>query len=374
MEVPEVRYAMTGDDVRIAYQVLGSGPPAVYVPPFFHHLEGMWEQELHARVFERMAPHLTILLVEPRGTGLSDFFDETPTLDQRVMDIEAVVDDMSMESVNLIGNFAGAQMCVGFAARHPSRAERLVLANARLGRARMEEANRLKPDAPGDYAYNYRTEAATIEMASRLGIGLTEERLTQIAASSPTALEHPEYLRWLPRYERLWGSRDAVDRQARSIAPLEISDIAPSVHQPVLLTHTAENGIIHVGYARLLEQLIPNAELVEFEGGDHYYWFGRNWRTSPSSPVRRSSSQPNADSRPCCSPTSSSRRASRSRPATPTGATCSISTTAPPSGWSSHIRDEWSSTPETACLRHSTHLRTPSMQHSTCAGSLPLWE
>ena len=68
MKVPDVRYAMTGDDVRIAYQVFGSGPPTVYVPPFFHHLEGMWEQELHTRVFERMAPHITILLVEPRGT------------------------------------------------------------------------------------------------------------------------------------------------------------------------------------------------------------------------------------------------------------------------------------------------------------------
>ena len=76
----------------------------------------------------------------------------------------------------------------------------------------------------------------------------------------------------------MWGDREMVRRQAESIAPLEVSDIASQVEAPTLLTHTADNGILHVGYARLLSQLIPNATLLEFDGRDQHYWLAPNWR------------------------------------------------------------------------------------------------
>lgn len=277
MGVPEIRYATADDDVRIAYQDFGSGPALIYVLPFFSHIEGQWEQPLISRVFERMANYLRVLLLENRGTGLSDSTHHLPTLDERVLDIEAVARAANVDRFSLFGPFAGAQMCVAYAAKHPERVERLVLANPRVGRSLKQQADALKPDAPGPLAYSFLTDQRMLETAARLGSGLTDSDLRTIASHSPTALKHGDYLRWLPRYERMWGAREAVRRQTESIGPLDIADIAPTVETPTLITHTIDNGVIHVGYGRLLHHLMPNSKLLEFPGGDQFYWLAPNW-------------------------------------------------------------------------------------------------
>ena len=286
MQVPEVRYAITEDDVRVAYQVFGDGPPTVYVGPFFNHLEVQWEQPVISRVYERMAPYLQIILIENRGTGLSDRIDGAPTLAERTMDIEAVVEATGLDRMSMIGMFAAGQICIQYAVQHPDAIERLVIANARVGRKLKDEADALKPDAPGPLAYGTQYEMKMIETARDLGSELTEEDLTALAAHSPSAFDHPEYVQWLPRYQRMWGDREMIRRQAESIAPLEASDIAPKVQAPTLLTHTAGNGILHVGYGRLLSRLIPNATLLEFEGRDQHYWLAPNWREIVDAHIR----------------------------------------------------------------------------------------
>lgn len=277
MSVPEIRYAIADDDVRIAYQDFGSGPTVIFVLPFFSHLEVQWEQHLIARVFERMSSYVRVLLLENRGTGLSDSTEHFPALDERVLDIEAVARAANVDRFSLFGPFAGAQMCVAYAAKHPDRVARLVLANPRVGRSMKEQADTLRPDAPGPLAYSYVTDKRMLETAARLGSGLTDSDLRTIASHSPSALQHGDYLRWLPRYERMWGPREAVRRQTESIAPLDIADIAPEVETPTLITHTVDNGVIHVGYGRLLHQLMPNSKLLEFPGGDQFYWLAPNW-------------------------------------------------------------------------------------------------
>lgn len=278
MTIPEIRYAMADDGVRIAYQELGSGPPVIFVLPFFSHIEVQWEQPLITRMFDRMADYLGVVLLENRGSGLSDSTDHLPTLEDRVRDIEAVATAVNIDRFSLLGPFAGAQMCVTYAAKHPEQVDSLVLANPRVGRSVKESADLLEPDAPGPVAYTYQTQREMEEAAARLGSGLTEADLDRISNHSPSALAHPEYLRWLPRYERMWGSRESVRRQAESIGPLDIADIAPYVQTPTLITHIIDSGIIHAGYGRLLNRLMPNSKLMEFEGRDHFYWLGHNWR------------------------------------------------------------------------------------------------
>lgn len=54
-DVPETRYAKSGD-VHIAYQVLGEGPlDLVLVPGFVSHLEYQWQEARSARFLRRLA-------------------------------------------------------------------------------------------------------------------------------------------------------------------------------------------------------------------------------------------------------------------------------------------------------------------------------
>ena len=54
IDVPETRYAKSGN-VNIAYQVVGDGPfDLVHVPPFVSNLELQWENPDERRYFERL--------------------------------------------------------------------------------------------------------------------------------------------------------------------------------------------------------------------------------------------------------------------------------------------------------------------------------
>ena len=97
--VPETRYAKSGN-VNIAYQVLGEGPvDLVYVPGWVSNLEVAWEHPGLARFFRRLAAFSRLVLFDKRGTGLSDRVppDHLPTLEQRMDDVRAVMDEVGSE-------------------------------------------------------------------------------------------------------------------------------------------------------------------------------------------------------------------------------------------------------------------------------------
>ncbi len=55
MEIPETRYARSGD-VSIAYQVTGDGPfDVVFIPPFTSHVELAWGVPTIAAFNRRLA-------------------------------------------------------------------------------------------------------------------------------------------------------------------------------------------------------------------------------------------------------------------------------------------------------------------------------
>jgi serine/threonine-protein kinase len=70
--VPPTRYARNGE-VSIAYQVFGSGPvDLVYVPGWVSHLEAGWQEPRVAAFFRRLAAFSRVIMLDKRGTGLSD--------------------------------------------------------------------------------------------------------------------------------------------------------------------------------------------------------------------------------------------------------------------------------------------------------------
>ena len=74
MDVPEVRYARSGE-VAIAYQTFGDGPiDLVFARGFAGDLLTGWEQPLFVRQLEDFARIARVLMLDKRGTGLSDGF------------------------------------------------------------------------------------------------------------------------------------------------------------------------------------------------------------------------------------------------------------------------------------------------------------
>ena len=75
MEIPETRYAKTPEGIYIAYQVVGDGPiDLLYLPGYTSNLFWQWKLPSYARFLEQLASFSRLILVDRRGTGLSDRF------------------------------------------------------------------------------------------------------------------------------------------------------------------------------------------------------------------------------------------------------------------------------------------------------------
>lgn len=272
MDVPLVRYADTEDGLRVAYQVFGEGPPCVVVPVGFSAIETFWAPTL-SRVWERMAANLRVVVFDHRGAGLSDGFDELPTLSERALDIGAVMDATEMDRAHVMGWEFGSQVAAQFAAEYPDRVDRLVLYNSRVGRVARDAADQLAPEAPAPPLQAVSKD--NLEALNRVGIEVDIEDLLYL---NPSAAMYPDLPRQILQYQRSAGSRRAQQKQAASITDTEIVSIAPQVHAPTLIVHSVGNRMHHVGYARYLSTLIPDATLMELPGDDQMYWLSENWK------------------------------------------------------------------------------------------------
>ena len=132
MEIPETLFARSGD-LYIAYQRFGTGQDVVVIPPLVSNIELSWEQEIFRRVLEHGARYVRVLQFDKRGTGCSDRFDRYPTLEERIGDINAVMDAEGIERASIVGLAEGGLMAQLFAAMHPKRVDRLVLINSMIG-------------------------------------------------------------------------------------------------------------------------------------------------------------------------------------------------------------------------------------------------
>jgi hypothetical protein len=88
----ETRYA-NADGLSIAYQVSGEGPiDVVLVPGLVSHLEISREAPGPAHAYQRYESFARLIRFDKRGTGLSDRVSGSPTLEERMDDVRAVMD------------------------------------------------------------------------------------------------------------------------------------------------------------------------------------------------------------------------------------------------------------------------------------------
>src|ERR1051325_6410916 len=130
MDMPEIRYAKSGN-VRIAYQVTGGGSlDLVFVPGFISNLEAWWEEPEWAYLRSRLAAFSRLILFDKRGTGLSDAVAGIASLEDRMDDVLAVMGAGGSTRAAVFGFSEGAAMSMLFAATYPERTTALVLYGA----------------------------------------------------------------------------------------------------------------------------------------------------------------------------------------------------------------------------------------------------
>src|ERR1700751_580636 len=115
-----IRYARAGD-VHIAYRTLGDGPlDLVFISGAISNVEVDWDEPRYCSFMERLASGARVIPFDCRGVGISDRV-ATPSLEERMDDVRAVLDDVGSRTAVLFGFLDGGAMATLFAATYPDR-------------------------------------------------------------------------------------------------------------------------------------------------------------------------------------------------------------------------------------------------------------
>ena len=259
MEPADVFYARSGD-VAIAYQVVGEGPvDIVFVRGFAGDILSIWEQPLLVRFIAGLASFSRVILVDKRGTGLSDRVEGVPTLEMRMDDLRAVMDDVGSERAILWTAQEGARLATLFAATHPERVFGLVL---------------FDPTAKGRRSADYPWAWSDDEWRRRLdeirdGWGRTEFLDARLAEWSPAQVDDPRFRAWFRSHMRRSLSPGSALAFFRMMMDSDVSDVLPTVRVPtVILASPSQRGP-----AEYFAERIAGASIVELPPIETiYHW------------------------------------------------------------------------------------------------------
>ncbi|MBL1083636.1 alpha/beta fold hydrolase [Streptomyces actinomycinicus] len=121
----------SGDGVRIAFEVMGTGPPLVLLHGFFGD-RTTWRSAGHV---DALAGDHRLVLVDARGHGGSDSPHDVDSyrIDRQVRDVVAVLDALDISRAAFWGASMGGIIGLNLLAEHPERLTALIAGGAHGG-------------------------------------------------------------------------------------------------------------------------------------------------------------------------------------------------------------------------------------------------
>jgi class 3 adenylate cyclase len=249
MQPADVSYARSGD-VAIAYQVVGEGTrDLVFARGIAGDLLSTWDQPLLIRHVEGLAALGRVLMLDKRGTGLSDRLREVQSIETTMDDVRAVMDATGSESAVLWTGSTSTGISILFAATYPERCSGLVLFDPMV-----------KGTRSSDYPWG-RTEEEWRETLAGVRRGWGERGyLDDLAREwAPEVAEDEGFRNWFVWHMRRSLSPSAALTSFRTAMELDVSDVLAAVRVPTLIiSHPMRPGPAHY-----VSQRIRGAEIAE---------------------------------------------------------------------------------------------------------------
>ncbi len=274
----DTSYASCGD-LSLAYHVFGDGPiELVFAGPFISHIELFWTVPEFKAFFDQLATFCRIVVFDKAGVGLSDPVPHVRTIEDRVAEIEAVMDAVGFGSAVLFGFNDGGFASIVFAATRLERTRALILADSFsfLGATGgwddvecdpAELWARLVPELGEDYTPSVEQIALVQDVGRAVRSGWGSGALLSITAPSVSGR-----LPWLAMFERMCASPGMARASLEAGFRIDVRPILPTITVPTLVIHAREDRVIPVQLGRYLADHIPGARYLEVDGADHLPW------------------------------------------------------------------------------------------------------
>jgi pimeloyl-ACP methyl ester carboxylesterase len=248
----QIGFAVSRDDVRIAYATTGKGSPIVMVLGWATHLQkgvGSPTYDNLGLLAMSSENHLFVRY-DGRGAGLSDRNVEDFSLRARVADIEAVVDALALDQFTIYALSAGGPAGISYTRKHPEKVVSLVLASTQA-------------------SSNYLTDAERIEFGRMFSLFETSWETPSVTNLMVNRIfpEADEVTRRIVgEFFRISGQGPDIYRFFTQQYLIDVEDEAKEIVTPTLVIHARDDPIIPLEAGRTLASLIRGAKFEIVEG------------------------------------------------------------------------------------------------------------
>jgi len=254
----DIRYCRTPKGVRLAYSVVGKGPPLVRCGRRFTHLE--YELRTGSKypgaILKELATEFQLLRYDTGGVGMSDWEVEEISLESWVRDLETVVTAAGFEQFALLGESQSVAVAIAYAARHPERVSRLVLYGGYALGWRMR---------PGS---NVEQHEAMMSLM-RSGWGSDNPAYRQLFTTQFMPEGTKEQWEALNELQLLSASSEGAMRYYQATGDVDVTALLPKVTAPTLVMHVRDDARVPFEMGRQIAAGIPGARFVALPGKSH---------------------------------------------------------------------------------------------------------
>jgi pimeloyl-ACP methyl ester carboxylesterase len=251
------RYARNGE-LRIAYELRGK---LHWHRPWLVLIQGMgFDRHGWDPVARKLRRHFRLVLVDNRGSGLSDLPAGSFGVADMAGDVVAVLDAAGVRRAHTMGVSLGGMMAQDLAVDHPDRVDGLVLVSTMPG----------WPFTFSTPAVSVRLFAATMSMTHEAAL----RRHAENALSACTIEREPEVVDRLVDVQRS-GQADprAVSAQAAAGARYADRLRQTRIRARTLVVQGTADTVVDPANGRLLADRIPGAQLLIFPDLGHLlFW------------------------------------------------------------------------------------------------------
>jgi class 3 adenylate cyclase len=258
--IPDTRYVSTrqGD---IAYQVLGEGPIDLLLGfGMGSHLDMYWEIPAAARIFQGLASFSRLIMLDPRGLGLSDAapYAALSTWEDWTEDIRTVLDAVGSQRAAIFAEREFGYPAMLFAAACPERTAALILSRPRARTlAAADYPEGMPPEAFDQFIRLFRSRWGTSEGA---------------AVAMPSLAHDPKSLELYARISRASSTPRRAAEHLRYWMQIDVRAYLPAIRVPTLVF--APEASSQLPLFRYVAEHISGARLVTLPGADVTQFYG----------------------------------------------------------------------------------------------------
>lgn len=248
-----IGFATTNDGVRIAYATTGGGTPVVQVLGWATHIEQGFTSPLYdaGDLLGMSSRDHLFVRYDGRGFGLSDRDITEFSLETRLADLEAVVDDLRLERFSIYALSAGGPTAIAYTAKHPERVSALVLASTWAA----------PPSGRQPNVERFRRMLDLIE--TDFDSPAVSGMLVDVLAPEIGDVDRRVFSEFLRRS----GEGPQVAAFLATHLEIDVTELATTLDLPTLVIHGRDDFAIPLEQGRIMATLIPHAKFEIVEGG-----------------------------------------------------------------------------------------------------------